>query len=463
MNQSSKRDYISLTTSKTMQQEQPQQKKPRDGDGGRGGNGGGAGRRHSGRGNGGGSGRRNANGGRNGDNRGNGGGAGRRHSGRGDGAVRGGTGSGDGGARGGGNGGGAGRRNSGRGNGGGAGRRHAHAARGDDGIGPTNTDNSKHTNDEHENNTEGAGRSGRGGDGRGNGGGGRGGRDGGGRGNNGGRGRRGRGGGGGGGDNANSNLKKLSHSLSWALRHAAIDILHLTMTSDGYVPVDEILKCNHAKFKNVTLEQIQTVVNDNDKQRYSLKELPYSNFYNDESDKTKGSGDKTKPTDTTNEPATPTDEAGSTEKVILCIRANQGHSIKGIIDPDKLLTPLTNEELRALPMIVHGTYKQPYNDSISKNGLSKMNRMHIHFATGLPGHDGVISGMRKTCQIYIFINISKCIEANENSNTNSKIQFYKSDNNVILSSGINDEGIIPTEYFSHVLDASTGQTLLDQR
>lgn len=40
---------------------------------------------------------------------------------------------------------------------------------------------------------------------------------------------------------------------------------------------------------------------------------------------------------------------------------------------------------------VHGSYL-PNWSSIKQQGLSCMNRTHIHLAPGLPGEDGVISG-----------------------------------------------------------------------
>jgi RNA:NAD 2'-phosphotransferase (TPT1/KptA family) len=41
---------------------------------------------------------------------------------------------------------------------------------------------------------------------------------------------------------------------------------------------------------------------------------------------------------------------------------------------------------------VHGTTEKAW-DIIQKEGLKPMTRNHIHFATGLPKEDGVISGL----------------------------------------------------------------------
>jgi 2'-phosphotransferase len=223
--------------------------------------------------------------------------------------------------------------------------------------------------------------------------------------------------------------KKLSHALSWALRHQAIT-LGLTITPDGYVPVDEILTSTHPKLQGATLEEIQKVVETNDKQRFGLTQRPRSAYYGAE-------GSSSDPNTTT----------------ILCIRANQGHSLK-IIDPNLLLKRLSPEELRTLPRIVHGTYLEPWK-MIQTHGLNKMNRTHIHFASGLPEADGVISGMRKTCTVYVFVDPVKC--------ANDGIAFYRSDNGVILTSGVNDdEGTLPSTYFSHVTGVD-GTIFLDNR
>lgn len=96
-----------------------------------------------------------------------------------------------------------------------------------------------------------------------------------------------------------------------------------------------------------------------------------------------------------------------------------------------------------------------------------MNRNHIHIAVGRPGASGVLSGeyspctlmgspsisdqtffershlpgMRVKSEILIHIDVAKAMEAG--------IKFYRSSNNVILTSG-NEEGFLLKEYFSLV-------------
>jgi RNA:NAD 2'-phosphotransferase (TPT1/KptA family) len=44
-----------------------------------------------------------------------------------------------------------------------------------------------------------------------------------------------------------------------------------------------------------------------------------------------------------------------------------------------------------MAVCVHGTY-DGFMSSIWQEGLKRMTRNHVHFATGLPKEDGVISG-----------------------------------------------------------------------
>lgn len=53
------------------------------------------------------------------------------------------------------------------------------------------------------------------------------------------------------------------------------------------------------------------------------------------------------------------------------------------------LTKITSAD--EAPVVVHGTYRRAWQ-LIKDQGLSRMKREHIHFASGLPGESGVISG-----------------------------------------------------------------------
>jgi 2'-phosphotransferase len=83
-------------------------------------------------------------------------------------------------------------------------------------------------------------------------------------------------------------------------------------------------------------------------------------------------------------------------------------------------------------------------------GLNKMARNHVHMAIGMPGKNGVISGMRASCEIVIEVNMVRAIKE-------GGISFHISENKVILSSGI--DGVIPSRFFRHVTIIKTGEII----
>eukprot|EP01027_Heterolobosea_sp_BB2_P018444 GEZU01025977.1.p1 GENE.GEZU01025977.1~~GEZU01025977.1.p1 ORF type:complete len:235 (+),score=76.74 GEZU01025977.1:507-1211(+) len=191
----------------------------------------------------------------------------------------------------------------------------------------------------------------------------------------------------------------ISKSLSYLLRHGAIKS-GLKMRDDGFVALSEILAM--PKFRGVSEDQIREIVASCPKQRFKLNE-----------------------------------EDGK-----LYIRANQGHSIQ----VKKLdLKPITNPD--EAPIVVHGTYYKPW-DLIKKTGLSRMSRTHIHFAAGEPGTKEVISGMRNSAQVFIYVDIKEALK--------DGIPFFRSENNVILS-----PGPIAPYYFHKVVDVGRGGALLE--
>ena len=80
-----------------------------------------------------------------------------------------------------------------------------------------------------------------------------------------------------------------------------------------------------------------------------------------------------------------------------------------------------------------------------------MARNHVHMAVGLPG-DGVISGMRGSCEVVIEVNMVKAM------NSDPPVPFWISQNKVILSEGLAD-GAIPAAYFRTVMDYRQGKFL----
>lgn len=83
-----------------------------------------------------------------------------------------------------------------------------------------------------------------------------------------------------------------------------------------------------------------------------------------------------------------------------------------------------------------------------------MRRNHVHFASGLPSgfkalsdsdvkveEQPVISGMRSSSSVLIFIDVRRAMEAG--------IRFWRSANGVILSEG-DEKGVVPVEFFERV-------------
>ncbi|CAN0109768.1 unnamed protein product, partial [Hapterophycus canaliculatus] len=118
------------------------------------------------------------------------------------------------------------------------------------------------------------------------------------------------------------------------------------------------------------------------------------------------------------EAGTDTSPQGTADGGRVFIRANQGHSVKGVVDEEQLLTRI--EDAADVPVCVHGTDRRSWL-SIRKEGLKCMKRTHIHFAPGLPGDTGVISGMRKSCKVFIYVDVAAAMS--------DGVPFFRSSNN----------------------------------
>ncbi|KAG6554897.1 hypothetical protein Mapa_003481 [Marchantia paleacea] len=214
--------------------------------------------------------------------------------------------------------------------------------------------------------------------------------------------KRGRGGGNwrdGGGEERNP-IDSLGRTMTRILRHQAVD-LNIKLRSDGYAEVKQLLRLSMKTgsgrpMSSYTVDDVLQAVKLDSKQRFGIKE----------------------------------------EDGVLLIRANQGHTIKSV-ETEQLLKPiLTAEEV---PVCVHGTYVKSLS-SIRKEGLKRMTRNHVHFATGLSPNDGAISGMRKTSEVLIYLDVSKALE--------DGMKLYVSENGVILTEGF--RGVVPPKYFKEI-------------
>lgn len=194
---------------------------------------------------------------------------------------------------------------------------------------------------------------------------------------------------------------RLSKNLSYILRHGA-EKLNLPITSGGCIKLCDLLALQD--FRGVSEADVKRIVENNDKQRFSLDTIDGE----------------------------------------LMIRANQGHTISSIHD-DQLL-----KRIHSAPLCVHGTYMRNW-DSIYTNGLKRMSRNHIHFACDETNSNQVISGMRSNVEIKIYIDFDLAIK--------DGIPFYISKNNVILSPGVGEQGTISHQYFQKVVRTADNEIL----
>ncbi|PAA56126.1 hypothetical protein BOX15_Mlig019540g1 [Macrostomum lignano] len=192
---------------------------------------------------------------------------------------------------------------------------------------------------------------------------------------------------------------RLSKRLAWLLRHGATE-QGFKFIDGCYLNVADVLA--HQQFRGYTLDDIQRVVSTNSKKRFELR---------------------------------------SADDGALQIRAVQGHSIKEVDGLD--LQPITADNCHQFPVAVHGTYMRHWR-SISAQGLSRMNRTHIHFAVSSEagGSDGgAISGLRQSADVLIFVDLPKALA--------DGFKFCVSRNSVILCEG-DDTGHLPPAYFKEV-------------
>lgn len=165
--------------------------------------------------------------------------------------------------------------------------------------------------------------------------------------------------------------KKISKFLSLVLRHKP-EIINLNLDENGWTSVDELItKSKRDSYEGFTFEELEEIVETNDKKRFIFNE------------------DKTR------------------------IRANQGHSI----DIDLALKPQHPPEF-----LYHGT-AQKNVDSILKNGIEKRNRQHVHLS--LDKETATKVGMRHGKPIILTIGTGKMFE--------DGVLFYLSENGVWLT------------------------------
>lgn len=205
---------------------------------------------------------------------------------------------------------------------------------------------------------------------------------------------------------------KLSKTLSRVLRHRIDENgLRPVLRPDGFVPVDALLRS--PGFDGVSVDQLRRCVEGSDKQRFAMRDEP----------------DGT-----------------------LLIRANQGHTVAGL-DEEQLLTRMDAAAAAALGgRAVHGTYRAAWGGIVASGGLSRMARNHVHLAADLPQRDGVVSGMRASAQVHVWVDLAAAVDAG--------VPFFSSSNGVVLTPG-DESGVLPVRFFERVVDPSQGTVWRD--
>lgn len=225
----------------------------------------------------------------------------------------------------------------------------------------------------------------------------------------------------------------ISKACSYILRHGA-EKEGLSMRPDGFIKVTDLLARPRVSKLECDFDTLRAIVANNDKQRFTLLFEP------------EAGQDPEQATATTiqnvSEPSSSSAGSSLGNNGTWWIRANQGHSLKV---EELELTPVTSAA--EIPIAVHGTDMSAWNH-IKKEGLSKMARNHIHMAKGLSDDKTVISGMRKSSTVFIFVDVEAAMAEG--------ILFGLSANGVILSPG-NDKGFIPPHLFQRVIGRISGK------
>jgi len=164
--------------------------------------------------------------------------------------------------------------------------------------------------------------------------------------------------------------KSVSKFLSLILRHQP-EVIGITLDENGWTDVDELIAKMNANGHRISFDQLEEVVETNDKQRFA-----FSDDYNK-------------------------------------IRASQGHSVNISLGLDPQEPP---------EYLYHGTVAR-FLDSIRKEGLQRMSRQHLHLSRDR--ETAVKVGSRRG--IPVILNISSGAMHKDG------FLFYLSDNGVWLT------------------------------
>lgn len=200
---------------------------------------------------------------------------------------------------------------------------------------------------------------------------------------------------------------------------------------------------------HVSVKDVFDVTADNEKQRFSLKPSAAH------------------PDPNSGAPTTTTVPVEAADASHWLIRANQGHSIP--LESQALLRPIsldaaadaadTADAVPVPPVVVHGTYFAFWEAIVASGGLRCMGRNHVHCSTGVPGAIGggggqeggagasasaVISGMRGDAELLVYLDVRRSLE-------DGAMSWWVSENGVVLTEGVGEDGLVPAKYFKEVV------------
>ena len=233
----------------------------------------------------------------------------------------------------------------------------------------------------------------------------------------------------------------MSKLLSWLLRHGAAES-RLAMRADGFARVADILAVPALASKRVDAAELAATVLADKKTRFSYRP-----------DAALGA----------NEPAEASDPASSESIAALAssaaaaaaaaaplvltvlpsgwLRANQGHTVAAV-DSESLLSEMSEAQVAALPQCCHGSYIEHW-EPIRTNGLSRMARRHLHLSRSSPGSAEVISGMRASCTLVVYVDLVAAMRV-------GGLRFFESQNGVVLTEGDAD-GFLRPQFFKRAV------------
>jgi len=200
-------------------------------------------------------------------------------------------------------------------------------------------------------------------------------------------------------------LVPISRALAKVLRHTGGQL----MQADGYASLRDVLALKELVELEASADDVRSIIQGaggNSKKRFDLE------------------------------------ERGDTCR----IRAAQGHSHYNTgVREDAL--PIARIEGKLL----HGTTLDNARN-IVKTGLSRQNRVHIHFIESeATSWDSITatSGLRYTSEVGIIVDARKC--------QHDGIVFHRSSNNVVLTAGAH--GILDPKYIERIVDLSSGEVM----